>query len=144
MKIPEKTYNEPIMVFKNQSQLTASLKEWQKRLGLNDWEIKAIIDDMDECPYRGVDCTHLAVEKSAIIRIHKDDCNIELRDIKVRKSPQELTLVHELLHCKMSILEHPNSAEGQSVYYIEHTAIEDIAKALIMAKYNITLDWFKI
>lgn len=38
----------PIEVFENQEQLNQSLKEWQSRLFLNDWIIKAYICEPHE------------------------------------------------------------------------------------------------
>lgn len=136
---------EPIRVFKNKEQLDKSLKEWQDRLFLNDWTIKAVIEKFSEDEeYFGGECIRLPVEKFALIRINKNDCFVELNGIKIAKRPQEMVLVHELLHCKYTFIEKDSSYESKTTYYIEHYLIEEMAKSLIMAKYNLSFDWFKV
>jgi|GEM_PF-4646722 len=56
----------------------------------------------------------------------------------------ELTLVHELLHCKFLFTDNaPNTTESGFMGLAEHQLIEQMAKSLIMTKYGIKFDWFK-
>jgi hypothetical protein len=67
-----------------------------------------------------------------------------LDDEIVGKQPQELVLVHELLHCKISILNNDiGTYEVDMTEYFYHSLLEQLAKSLIMAKYDLTFDYFK-
>lgn len=134
---------EPIMQYESEEQLRASLKEWQDRLFLNDWIIKvSLVDSVvneDDEELQGNN-TFTIECKSSHIRLTKPN---EDNTSRIAKFCHELTLVHELLHCKYNWCQAPTSHEG--VYYdvSEHALIEQMAKSLIMAKYNLPFDWFK-
>jgi len=136
---------EPIRIYKNQAELNNSLKEWQTKLFLNDWSIIAkIVDECsnDEYGTSGLN-THLPIQKTASIELLKDSCEIKLNGIFVSKQPQELILVHELLHCKFGIVCKDNETyENAVTEYYSHSLLEEIAKSLIMTKYNLKFDWF--
>jgi len=56
----------------------------------------------------------------------------------------ELTLVHELLHCKFTLTDGmKDTAEGQFASDYEHMLVDQTAKSLLMTKYEINIDWFK-
>lgn len=130
----------PIEEFTSQLMLDQSLKEWQKRLFLDDWIIKARIVTPDEftlenvCGENDFDITN----KCCVIRImnKKDYGN------RVMKYCAELILVHELLHCKYNWLNAPDTMEGKYFDALEHSLLEQMAKSLIMAKYGLPLDYF--
>lgn len=52
--------------------------------------------------------------------------------------------MHELLHCKYNILEVEND-KYESVYLDvqQHVLLEQMAKSLIMTKYNLDFNWFR-
>lgn len=136
---------EPICIFNTEKELNISLKEWQDRLFLSDWFIKASLVDANTLIVNGHqlagynECFHEM--KSCYIDIVKP--NDSILHGKITKFCQESTLVHELLHCKYNVAEYKgNSVEA--VYYglNEHTLIEEMARSLIMAKYDIPLKWF--
>lgn len=137
----------PINQFLSQEQLDECLKEWQHRLGLSDWIIKArLIDTADDFERPGDDksgeCVCQPTNSCAAIRIlnHKT----ETVSRWILKQPQEIVLVHELLHCKIDLLERKDETMESAFWNMsQHKLLEEIAKALIMAKYNLTLDWFK-
>ena len=54
----------------------------------------------------------------------------------------ENVLVHELLHCKYNWLANESFYEGKYVDVMEHGLLEQMAKSLIMAKYDLILDYF--
>lgn len=129
--------NGPIMEYKGIREAAESLKEWQKCLGLEDWVIKDILcaphemaklEDMGESSF--VDTT-----KCAAIRIVKP----EYYGHRITKYCAEQTLVHELLHCKFGVID---GKAMEPLYDIFHQIMNDIANSLIMAKYDITLDYF--
>ena len=139
----ENTIHQPIMQYENEEQLNKSLKEWQDRLFLNDWIIKVsivdeIFDDNGE-QLQGQNIFQIE-NKSSHIKLLKPNEDATSRIVKFC---MEVTLVHELLHCKYNWCAAPQSHEG--VYYdvSEHALIEQMAKSLIMAKYDLPFDWFK-
>lgn len=129
---------EPIMEFKTDEELQAYLKEWQTRLFLDDWIIKAEIVPLSELPSGTVaENAYEYTLKSSDIRLGKlnNDGN---------KEYHELSLVHELLHLKFIFTDGgENTLECSFMARYEHMMIEQMAKSLIMAKYNIDFDWFK-
>lgn len=130
---------EPIFDFKNQETLDKYLKEWQERLMLTNWIINAKIVEQGKIPnYGGISDVSFS-NSHAIIQIAEYNHNNNY----FFKQPQELVLVHELLHCVFMNVVNENTIEG--LYYSEkqHQTLERIAKSLIMAKYNLIYDWFK-
>lgn len=111
------------------------LEEWQTRLGLNDWEIELetdceytdlAIDNSDACVIFE-ECT-----KVAKIQIVAPDKRI---DGVIGKFDFETTLVHELVHLKMCLLE---DGEETSLHErLLHVLINDMARALVNAKRSI-------
>ena len=135
---------EPITAFNSNEELQSCLEWWQKRLGLQDWIIEGVLSDMKDDDETAGRCIHIPTDKVALIKINSNMSFIELHEQRIMKSPMELTLVHELLHARISILENKEGTyEAKIAETFEHTLIEDMAKALIMAKYNLTLDYFR-
>jgi hypothetical protein len=126
---------EPIIEFKNTEQAIGCLKEWQDRLALNEWIIKVYFAAPHEFKLKGVmgECEYDNVNKCAVISIMKP----EFYGDRIMKYCAELTLVHELLHCKLGLL-----AIDDGYNNLLHQTQEDIAKAFIMAKYGISREWF--
>ncbi|MEG2521271.1 MAG: hypothetical protein RSA49_00145 [Anaerovoracaceae bacterium] len=116
------------------------LLEWKSRLGLNDWAIELILDDVileNKC---SGECSLNFMRKCATITIAKN-----MPQNLICKEIHEKTLIHELLHLKFI---NPNSSdvniEEWTYDIIQHQLLEDMAKALYMAKYGITdLQYFK-
>lgn len=133
---------EPICIIKDKKELIELLKEWQHRLFLDDWIIKAAIVDKEELDedLAGHN-SFIFTNKSAMIKLAKIE---EEDNDRIAKCCMEYTLVHELLHCKMNLFSNLNS-DYESAYLEahEHQLLDEIAKSLIMAKYNIDLNWFK-
>ena len=139
-------YKTPIMEFESQEQLQQCLEEWKKILFLEDWIIKGILIDppfIDEA-CGGELCGHnefQIVNKCSLIRIVRPDDDIKER---IMKYCAELSLVHELLHCKYNwTMNNTNSIEYVYFDTLEHGLIEQMAKSLIMAKYSLPFEWFK-
>lgn len=106
------------------------LKEWQHRLGLDDWHIalnaNAIPSDFEE-PDRQGECTYGYVGKDAMILILDE----KYYGKRVVPQDKEKTLVHELLHCKFCLL---NESENPLQNMVVHQLIDDLAKAFVKAK----------
>lgn len=104
--------------------------QWIDILGLQDWTI-AVQDDCKFCELNLEDsvgcCTHDFVNKWAHIQILSE------KEYGERITPydKEKILVHELLHCKFSILSH---IDDKIVELLVHQILEDMAKSLVKAK----------
>lgn len=108
------------------------LVEWQKRLGLTDWEIdfepscteeELDLDDCDACS------TYLEVRKVAKVQM----INPELRKDPAFHFDYEVALVHELLHLKLCMLEATEDWTDLQMRLL-HSVLNDLAKALVDAK----------
>ena len=130
---------EPIMVFTAET-LNKSLKWWKKKLFLTDWTIRAKLVPPDELGSLLGNNTFTFEDKSSIIRIA--DIPISERSTYVGKLCDECTLVHELLHLKYNLFEDSSSFEKSYVENMEHQKLEQLAKTLIMTKYNLPFKWF--
>ena len=133
---------EPICIIKDKKQLIKLLKEWQHRLFLDDWIIKVAMVSEDELEEDLAGQTSFVyTTKMAMISLTeptKDNTG------RIAKYCIEQTLVHELLHCKMALMSNTNTTyESGYLYEHEHQLLDDMAKSLVMAKYNIDLNWFK-
>ena len=106
------------------------LKEWQHRLGLDDWYIilreNCSPNDMVLQSVSG-ECEKDEVHKCAVIRI------ISKKDYGDRILPfdKEKVLIHELMHLKFWLIE---NTENEMQNRIVHQLINDMAKALVDAK----------
>jgi hypothetical protein len=130
----------PIEEFETEEQLQECLKWWQEKLFLMDWIIKAKMvspDEFTEPNLAGENLFEIANKASTIKIISK-----KYYDDKVIKYCAEQILVHELLHCKYNWLADNGSYEGKYLDVMEHSLLEQMAKSLVMAKYNLTLDYF--
>lgn len=136
----------PIIKFNSQQQLQRCIEEWQKILFLEHWVIKGslvegkILDD-DDNELLGQNVMEI-VNNQALIRISdipEEDCTSY-----IQKSCAELVVVHELLHCKYDWVE-KEVKDITAVYYdtLEHQLIDQMAKSLIMTKYNLDFSWFR-
>ena len=131
---------EPIQEFESLEQANEYLKEWQERLYLNDWIIELKLVDPDEIPdERGHNWFFFEKQISRVWLAKLTDILRTTAD----KCYQEITLVHELLHLKFNCIENEDTYEGKFLELHEHQLIEQMARSLIMAKYNLKPDWFK-
>ena len=131
----------PIEIFDSQEQLDKCVKWWQEKLFLSDWIIKARVCVPEDflCENRMGENDFDMVNKCCVIRI----LDQEHYGDRIMKYCAEKVLVHELLHCKYNWVYNADSYEGKYVDTIEHGLLEQTAKSLIMAKYDLTLDYFK-
>lgn len=129
----------PTMEFRNEEELNNCLKEWQTRLFLSDWIIKGCLVHGESIPELAGQSSAQWVNSCGVIKIRRAN---EIPDC-IEKTPHELTLVHELLHFKYLLIEDDSTIEGTYYETKEHQLLEQMAKSLIMAKYNIPYAWFK-
>lgn len=135
----------PIEEFKTQEELNECLNWWQSKLFLDSWVIEAkmvdkIIDlDGSAADYAvGYNTFVYESELSNIQILQKEKFN------GMGKYCAEHILTHELLHCKYNWME-PEGGSYESAYLVktEHKLLEQMAKSLIMAKYDLGFDYFK-
>ena len=131
------------MFFDNFEEMDKLCTEWRERLGLNDWTISlrfAYPHELSSVDFAGESNVQW-ITKCALISIRKPEC-IPNSDGE-QPQPQELVLIHELLHCKFFGVEqaHP-TIEGLFWDTMQHALLEDMAKALYCAKYNLPRSFF--
>lgn len=132
--------NKPELYIKDEAQLEALTKEWQKRLGLSDWYIGVAFATQEEMsnPNWGGESDVQWVNKVGTIKI------VEKRfipDDLLIKQPQEEMLIHELLHFKFIAFEE-KTREESCFEIMQHQLIETLARALYSAKYNLDKSWW--
>jgi hypothetical protein len=117
--------------FDNVEQIKACAKFYIELLGLQDWKIVFAHTDNFNEDWAG-QCESVYAEKCARISIRKT-----IPDDLWFKQPQELTLIHELLHCKFPIQD-DGSLQGNLYYTIWHQILDDVARAIFNVRYNLT------
>lgn len=115
------------------------LAEWQERLGLQDWIIllryNCVKADMTDENWAGQNDWD-TVNKTSIIKIISKE---EYGNDRIMDYDFEKILVHELLHIKFARISFTTeSYEGQIVSDLRHSILEDLARALVLAKRNQT------
>lgn len=125
-------------VFNSKEELNECLKWWQEKLFLTDWIIKAEVCKREKFKSEDM-CAgenyFVTVNRCSLIHIlEKEEYE---KENTIMKYCAEKTLLHELLHLKFAF------AEVDQDEYTIHALIEQMAKSLIMAKYNLTLDYFE-
>lgn len=131
---------QPKMFFDSTDEMLGCLNEWKTVLGLSDWWIAGRIcskEDMNLEDCAGESEVQYVNRCGMVSILRKED----MPDDCIIKQPQEMTLIHELLHFKFVGFtgEH---LEQEFFALSQHQLLEDMAKALYMAKYNLNWNWF--
>ena len=111
------------------------LEEWQERLGLQDWAIKLAYnckqDDLSNPNWQGENNWNSSIKCSTIKIVSPEVYGND----RIMKFDFEKTLVHELLHIKFGLLDiEDHTYESIVVESLRHQLIDDLARALVMAK----------
>lgn len=130
----------PICEFENQTELDTVLHWWQEKLFLQDWFISAKIVSHNEFDLADSCGENILTFEQKTSVIHLLDVKDYPKDSPIRYC-QEKVLVHELLHCKYNFIQ-PISDSYAERYLdvIEHQKLEEMAKTLMMVKYNISFE----
>ena len=124
----------PIERFEDVEQIKECAKYYIELLGLQDWNIVfQLTDDFDK-DLSGHNSTFYT-DKVAEIKIRE---TIPEEDLIVKEFA-ELTLIHELLHCKFIPIEN-DSYEASIAEQYQHTLLHDMAKAIFNARYDMTIE----
>jgi len=139
--------NKPKKVFDSSEELQEYVDYWVEKLFLTDWIIKAelVPTSRIEGSY-GKNINNWMLKTSHIqISVYDNDMReILIKSKNVRKFCQEQTLIHELLHSKYCIsMGKIDKYELLLMELTEHAKLEQLAKSLLMTKYDLTFDWFK-
>lgn len=123
------------------------IQYWVDKLFLTDWIIVAdltdeLINDKEES---GDDSDNYGL--SYINYLNKEAkiyiCNAGNKESLVSKCPTELTIIHELLHLVQPTLIDATTADESRYEMVQHSNLEQLAKSLLMVKYNLDFSWFK-
>lgn len=139
----EANVKEPRCYYYTDSNLQDALEYWKKVLHLQNWCIKAVLTgenlEVDGRVVHGRNTTEYLKCESFI-----EISTVEY-DNEYTKHCEELTLVHELLHCAMPLFCNDDDSATMRdawVELLEHQRIDMLAKSLIMAKYGVGIEWF--
>ena len=141
----KEVFTEPIYDFdavvEGKKQLEKRLRYWQHVLNLDHWIIEAFLVDKIEAPDR---------EGETVLGINNMSHENCYAQIAIAKSEppvgckfDELTLVHELMHCVIPLFGSEDETYHEAVanVYTERQ-IELIARSLMKAKYNLEMEDF--
>ncbi len=111
------------------------LNEWQERLGLQDWTIvlryNCKFSDLATEDSIGETLWSNTIKNATIKIVSKE----EYGNDRTLPYDFEKTLVHELLHIKFGLIDIMNNGyESKVVDELRHQLIDDLARALVMAK----------
>lgn len=134
------TIFKPVLKFKDEKQLEQYLKYWQHILHLDHWCIKAgfadEIVDKGNNPLEGMNEV-IFDNCEAYITISREERKSHM------KHCEEHTLVHELLHCLLPIIDYTDPSVEEVAYAnAMHQHVEMLAKSFIMTCYDVDIDWF--
>lgn len=137
---------QPVITFKDYDEYIQYAKEWQDKLGLNNWLIEYKLINNPS-----IGKTKTGAEELGLCCFNRDDFLAVITIANGEGSIAEFNLVHELLHC---LLEYGSSdtvdSEEQDPYLAFyqrsiHSRLNQMAKSMLMIKYpNITNDFFRI
>ena len=134
------TTNKPICRFESDNHLQETLRYWRKVLFLDHWLINAVLVDKPLTDQNNGDSLEgvnnvTPTSRAAFIQVCQHDYKT------IEKHCEELTLVHELLHCKYAYLENTDKTLEAAVYEIEeHAKLHEMARSLLMVRYGIEFD----
>lgn len=139
-------FTEPIYDFdavvEGKKQLEKRLRYWQHVLNLDHWIIEASLVDEIKNPCDEDDRTTLGINMMT-----QESCYAQIaiskKEPPVGRKFDELTLVHELMHCVIPLFGSEDEGYHETVanMYTERQ-IELIARSLMKAKYNLEMEDF--
>ena len=130
----------PVERFTSQKELDSCLKWWQRKLGLENWVISATCVKQKKLDPGSEGENLLSFDnRESIIRLMRYEDYSKKSKFRVC---QEKVLVHELLHCIYCPIMPDKTYEAKFLSIMSHQQLEQMAKTLIMVKYNLSLSYF--
>lgn len=117
--------------FNDVEQIEKCAEYYINLLGLQDWKILFVLGPTKDENNAG-ECESIFEEKCAKITIAD-----KVFDDLWFKQPQELILIHELIHCKIELYNN-DRLEGLMIYQAQHTLIDDWARSIFYARYKLS------
>lgn len=117
--------------FESVEQIKKCAKYYIKLLGLQDWRIVFKLGVPSNEEWAG-ECESQFAEKCACITID----NRKHDDLWLRQ-PQELALIHELIHCKIPLMD-GRGTDGMVIYTFYHQLVDDWARSIFYARYGLS------
>lgn len=117
--------------FHNSEQIKECAQYYINLLGLQDWKILFVLGTVQNNNNAG-ECESIFEEKCAKITISDKQY-----EDSWFKQPQELILIHELIHCKIELYDN-DKLEGLMIYQAQHTLIDDWARSIFYARYGLS------
>lgn len=122
--------------FSSVQEIKETARYYEELLGLQDWMITyKHTDDLCDPENAGENEVQF-VNKFAVIRIRKT-----LPDGMIFNQPQELVLIHELLHCKFLSIDN-GTYDGLMLDEYQHQLLNDMARAIFNARYSLTNKYY--
>lgn len=134
---------EPIIIYENKKQALKYMKYWQRILNLDSWLIDVRLHYDQPCiaPSWGASKIYRAIH-IGVINIPMPKPN-QINTFPQRYS-QELITVHELCHFRIPSVQMEVENTANDFYEDEvHASLEAVAKGYIMAKYELTMQYFE-
>lgn len=122
------------MIELDDSKVESLFNEWKERLGLQDWTIALRYNcKMEDMELEGAGETDWNnINKCGTIKIISKE---EYGNDRILDYDFERILVHELLHCKFGVIDITDRTyESHVADELRHQLIDDLARALVMAK----------
>lgn len=110
------------------------LREWQSRLGLQEWRIK-LLDNCDPDDMELPDCAGCTDWSESIKTARIEIMNPLYYGDRIVPFDYEKTLVHELLHLKTCLL---TDVEDPLTERVGHMLIDDLARIMVALKREAT------
>lgn len=131
--------NTPKMYFDTEEELFECFKKWQKRLCLSDWNIGLALVEPDDIEKGNAGESDVQwVHRCGTISILKKEY---IPNDLLLKQPHEESLIHEMLHFRFLAFEE-KSREEATFEIMQHQLLDDMARALFLAEYDLQSDWF--
>ena len=131
------------MEFENQTQAYEALKFWKHLLFIDHWIVKISFVEKGGCNFKNTENNGLNEFVISHCASHiKLENPTEDSKGRIVKCCQEQILIHELLHLKYNWVMNTDTYEGKFLEESEHQLLEQMSRSLLIARYNLTPDWF--
>ncbi len=132
--------SEPKLYIESEEEAVTLFKEWQHRLFLDDWNIQLVF--VEHLGENAGEANVQWTNSCGTISILTEEA-IKREGSMIEKVIHEKLIIHELLHFKYMGFNDKSTIEATYYNELQHRKLEQMSKALYMAKYNVGYEWFK-